>query len=621
MADSTPKTGKQKAANTFVWIIVLLLIAALAGFGATSFGTSATAIADVGQREVSVNTYYNTARAALDRESRLQGRRLRPDELRTVTVLDETRQELVRNAAVENEALRIGLSIGDDLVAQQVETFQEFQGIDGRFDREVFEASLRRNGLSAKDFLEDVRLQSARQLMRGGIQGGTEVPVFYGDAIERFFGESRDFRFVRFSGEALESEAKEPTEADLASYHEENAAAFTLPDRRRITYILLTPDDVADQVEIPEDAIRNVYNQRIDQYRQPERRLVERLVFDDMPMAQAAADRIEAAEISFDELVEERGLTLEDADLGTVSREDLEEAAEVVFALESPGIAGPVTTNLGPALFRVNAVLEAQETPFEDVQEILRQELATASARQEVISQTDTIEDLLASGATLEEVAAETDMSLDTIDYHGQVREGPALYAAFRRAAAELSADAFPQLLPLEDGGLFALRLDAELPSELQPLEDVRDDVVRGWQQQELRAALREEAEVLNAQMAVGADIGSGDAEVFSEQARTRDAILPDTPPNLVFEVFNIDEVGNTTILEDVEDVYLVVLDAINDPDAEDERIQSIRAQLTQQASITLADDVMLLFGTAVAAETSISYNTRAIQAVHAELP
>ena len=58
-------------------------------------------------------------------------------------------------------------------------------------------------------------------------------------------------------------------------------------------------------------------------------------------------------------------LTLDDIDLGDVSKSDLGAAGEAVFALASPGIVGPFMSDLGPALFRMNAVLAAQNTTFD----------------------------------------------------------------------------------------------------------------------------------------------------------------------------------------------------------------------------------------------------------------
>jgi hypothetical protein len=88
-----------------------------------------------------------------------------------------------------------------------------------------------------------------------------------------------------------------------------------------------------DEVEVDEDALRQLYDDRIAIYQQPERRLLERLAFGTEEEAQAAFDAIEAGETDFDTLVEERDLTLADIDLGEVAVDDLPaEAAEVIFA-------------------------------------------------------------------------------------------------------------------------------------------------------------------------------------------------------------------------------------------------------------------------------------------------
>jgi peptidyl-prolyl cis-trans isomerase D len=84
---------------------------------------------------------------------------------------------------------------------------------------------------------------------------------------------------------------------------------------------------------VDEDALRQLYDDRIAIYQQPERRLLERLAFGTEEDAQAAFDAIEAGETDFDTLVEERDLTLADIDLGEVAVGDLPaEAAEVIFA-------------------------------------------------------------------------------------------------------------------------------------------------------------------------------------------------------------------------------------------------------------------------------------------------
>ena len=62
-------------------------------------------------------------------------------------------------------------------------------------------------------------------------------------------------------------------------------------------------------------------------------------------------DRIRAGEATFEDVVADRGLTLDDTDMGDVTRDALGDAAEAVFALEEPGVTGPVETDLGPCDF------------------------------------------------------------------------------------------------------------------------------------------------------------------------------------------------------------------------------------------------------------------------------
>ena len=61
-------------------------------------------------------------------------------------------------------------------------------------------------------------------------------------------------------------------------------------------------------------------------------------------------------------MVAARGLDLVDVDLGDVDRAALEGAADTVFGAQVGDVVGPLETGIGPALFRVNAMLSAQVT-------------------------------------------------------------------------------------------------------------------------------------------------------------------------------------------------------------------------------------------------------------------
>ena len=297
------------------------------------------------------------------------------------------------------EAQRLGLSVGDAAVARQIQDFEAFEGANGGFDREAYEFLLAQEGLSPREFEEDTREDTARALLQSAVIGAIRAPQIYGESIAAFQGETRDLSILTLTEADLTDPLPDPTPEDLSAFYEDFPERFERPEARRITYAWLVPTQIMDEVEVDEDSLRRLYDSRIGVYRQPERRLLERLAFGSEDAARAAYDAIAAGETDFDTLVEERDLTLADVDLGEVAFEDLPAAAaEVIFADTESEIIGPLPSRLGPALYRVNAVLEATETSFEEARADLREELADDAARRQIAVMREEIDDLLASG-------------------------------------------------------------------------------------------------------------------------------------------------------------------------------------------------------------------------------
>jgi peptidyl-prolyl cis-trans isomerase D len=115
------------------------------------------------------------------------------------------------------------------------------------------------------------------------------------------------------------------------------------------------------------------------------------------------------------------------------------------------------------AFFRVNAILAAEETTFDEARADLAIEIQTDAARRAISDQVEAVDDLLAGGATLEDLAKEVGMTLATIDYApsapGQHDRG---LSCIPRGGRGGSGEDFAEGIVLEDGGLVALRLDED---------------------------------------------------------------------------------------------------------------------------------------------------------------
>ncbi|KPQ14562.1 MAG: peptidyl-prolyl cis-trans isomerase D [Rhodobacteraceae bacterium HLUCCO18] len=605
----------------FVWIILGLLFIALAGFGIGSFGGGASRLGEVGEVEITAEDYAR----ALQNEIRAQIAQTQTPvnlaDLRARGLDEAVLQSLVARAALANEAQRLGLSVGDAAVARQIQDFEAFEGANGGFDREAYEFLLAQEGLSPREFEEDTREDTARALLQSAVIGAIRAPQIYGESIAAFQGETRDLSILTLTEADLTDPLPDPTPEDLSAFYEDFPERFERPEARRITYAWLVPTQIMDEVEVDEDSLRRLYDSRIGVYRQPERRLLERLAFGSEDAARAAYDAIAAGETDFDTLVEERDLTLADVDLGEVAFEDLPAAAaEVIFADTESEIIGPLPSRLGPALYRVNAVLEATETSFEEARADLREELADDAARRQIAVMREEIDDLLASGATLEELAETTPMTLGQIDFTPASEDGIAAYDTFREAARAVEERDFPEVLDLSDGGLFALRLDEIVPPTVPPLAEIEDEVAEAWRVTALREALTARADQLVGQIATGAALESlGD--VATETQLRRQDIIPDMPPTLVAQAFELSGPGDVVAIPGARSAHIVRLDAVN-PAARDADDTGMLLQiLDQTVAQSMAQDIFESYGRALQDDAGIRLDQSVINAVHAQFP
>ena len=609
--------AKGKSSNIFVWIILVLLIIGLAGFGASGLNGTIRTVGKVGDEPITVNNYVNEVQSELRALQAQTGQPITFEQAEQFGLTQSVLGRLVSQAAVDHEARVMGLSVGDAEVRNQLMQIPAFQGVNGQFDREAYAFTLNRSGLNEAEFEESLRDDSARTLLQSGMAGAVRLPASYGQALANYYGERRNFTWAQLTEDNLTRAVPTPTQAEIQSTYDDNPDAFTAPAAKAITYTLLTPDMILDTVEISDDALQVLYDERRAEFVRPERRLVERLVFGSEEDAQAAKARLDSGAISFSELVAERGLTLADIDLGDVVEGELDAASDAIFALEAPGVVGPLPSTLGPALFRMNAILAAQETTFEEARDDLGTELALDRARRQIEVMAQEIDDMLAGGATLEDVANDTEMTLNQMNFSEDSLEATAAYEAFRAAAEAVTADDFPEVIALEDGGIAALRLDEVVPPTLQPLADVRGEVIALWRERMVNRMLREQANEIAESLSEVGDLAASGLTATIETDITRQDFIEGLPRSFIDAVFEM-EPGARSVIDAGARVFLVRLDAIAPPDPDAENGAVLNNALTRQLEDGLGRDILGAFAADVQSRAGSEIDQRALDAVNA---
>lgn len=617
ITDDAPKKKSGVEKHLAVWLLLAMIVTGLGGWGVTNFGSSVTAIGTVGDREMTAQEYARSLRAALSNFSRQIGTEITLEQAQAFGMDRQVLQGMVLRTALDSEADRLGLSVGDAIVADQVKANKAFQGVEG-FDRAIYRDTLQRNGLTEEEYESSLRADSTRQILTGAVQGGMSAPSALVDAVYAYRQEKRGFTVLELGEAALATPIPAATDDQLKTYYDAHIEAFTRPAGKRITYAALLPDTLAGAMTVADADVQAAYDARADQYNIPEKRLVERLVYPTEDEAKAAKARLDAGEATFEDLVKERGLDLQDIDMGDVSQADLGEAGAAVFALTENGVAGPLPSAVGPALYRLNGILEAQVTTLDQAKPDLVKELQIEAAKKAITDRVEAIDDALAGGATLEDLAKEQGMTLVTTDYAPGADDNDPLSAdkGWAEEAGKIAVGDYPEAVVMENGGLVAMRVDEDLAAAPIPLEKIRDKVEAAWHAQELQTALAALADEVKGKIDGGASLGA-----FGITTRvapvTRDVAPTEWPGDVTQAVFAM-AAGEVREVVTPGWVGLVRLDEVEAAPTEGDDAKALRDQISAEIRQGLGQDLGDLYGQAILKTEPVALDQAAINAVNA---
>ncbi len=617
---------RSSGSNAFVWVIIILLVIGLAGIGINQGGGSGgnASVAEVGDEPVLADAY---ARALNDETRRLSqqfGTSVSLEQLSQFGLDQQILSQLLNNAALDHTATTTGLSVGDETVNENLLANQAFSDAAGGFSKTAYEFALENAGLEAGEYDEIVRKEATRRIFRALIAGGTRTPDHGAKAMVEYLSEARTLDWLRLAPEHLETPVAAPAEDVLTRHYEENKQAFELPETRTVTYAAATETSLSGSVEIEQSAIEELYADRAEIYAQPARRLVDRIIFSTDEDSIAALGAIEDGSKNFDEIAQDRGLGPNDIDLGEVTKDELPDTiAALLFGSEALGVIGPIETDFGPALYRVNAALDATETPLSDVTDELRLELALEEASDLIATETDTIIDLIASGASLEELAADTILELNTVvlpaadDLDLIASDGAFRDEAF---ASEIAEER--DLIDLSDG-IAILRVDAIAPAQVPPLADIREEVTAHWTKAETNRQLEVLAQSLIARVGTGealADIGQElGLAITSEPGLNRSDIVAGAPPAFVEALFETNP-GKGFYVTDADTAIMGVVREIIAPDLEEDETKATLATVHDSMTGATAQDLVTYFIGAVQDEAGVSVNSALIANIQSQL-
>jgi len=479
----------------------LIISFAIWGIGDIFRGFGRSTVAKIGRTEITVEQFRTLYNDRLQQYSRQFGRPIGIEQARALGLDRLVISQVVSEMVLDERARAMGLNLSDAEVAKQITSDPAFQGANGQFDRFRFEQMIRNAGYTEARFVAEQRRRLLRRELANTIAAGLTAPKTLIEAMDRYQNEQRSIEYVLLD-RAQAGEIPPPTPEELAKYYEDRKILFRAPEFRKLVVVSLIPGDQARWIDIPEADVKRAYEDRRSRYVTPERRHIEQIDFPSAEAAKAAADRI-AAGTSFLDVAKELGKTEKDIDLGTVTKAGMidKPVADAAFALKEGEVSAPVQGRFGTVLVQVLKIEPEVVRPFEQVAGELKQELATARAKSEMLDAYNKIEDARAEGKPLAEAAALLKLEARTyeaVDKQGRDPSGAPvanLPDPQRLLAAAFTTDVGVERDPLQfQDGYIWFDVAGITPTRERALDEVKEQAEQRWRQQEIATRLNTKA-------------------------------------------------------------------------------------------------------------------------------
>lgn len=592
-------------------VVKVLLVLLVLSFGAWGIGDYVTGggatgnVATVGDREISNHEFAAEYRREFLRLRQVFGNNLTPEAARSFGIPMSVAQRMVQDEVLYQTARNAGLSASDALVLETIQGMDEFNGLTGNFDEQVFLEAIGRAGFSQAGFVERVRRDIVTEAYVTGLLADPIVPDALADRLYRHNEEVREVLVAAIPETAVPA-AEVPDSAAVTAYFEENRENFRAPAYRSVTLIEIGPDSVVDEISISDEEIATRYDERAGEFAQNAARDVSQIVLDSETDASTAVSRMSGGETFEDVAQAMAGLSAADTALGLVGRNDLpfEELVEPIFAANEGDIVGPVESFLGWHVFRINEVREDVVQPLEDVRDQLVDELRQERALDRVFDLANSIDEEIGNGATLEEVSENLNLALSRIDAMDATASNPDGADVDAPADPAFAANVFAEELGFAstlietDTGYYVFRADDETPARPKELDEVRADVISNIMAArrvdagrqvatELRDAAIEPTAFEAAATAINASVERWDAlkrngDGVGDLNAYRDALVP---------IFNADQ-GEAIVVRAGAGFAVVYVDSIRapEPGVDQEAVTALRDQIQSELRGDLSD-------------------------------
>ncbi|MFH0256421.1 peptidylprolyl isomerase [Vibrio rumoiensis] len=507
-----------------VKIILVLIILSFVFAGVSSYlvGGGSNAAAKVGNTTIERNAFeqaYQNERNRMQSQMGDYFSTLMGDQQYVQTFRKSVLDRMINDVLLEQYAQSLGLRVSDEQVSQLILTMPQFQ-TNGKFDQDIYAATLRRAGFSADSFAEYLRKDMLRNQVVSAVQNSEFTLDDEVTQQSQLLTQTRDIQTITLNVSDFSKKAQ-VTDEELQSYYKAHSENYERPEQMKVAYVELSAEQLKKSVKVTDEDAQAYYQDHLDKYSTKEQRKVRHILIKDdeakaetlLATLKAGADFATVAK----ENSEDVGSAKQGGDLGWMEKGVMDPAfEEAAFALKAKGdISEVVKSDFGYHIIQLEDDKAAEAKPYSEVAADIKAELVDEKAVEQFYKLQTKLESVaFESPDSLDESAKVAGQKIQTTDFISQA-DAPEVLKVPAVAQALESSDVKQEgmnseVLEVAPEHVIVVRVNDVREETVLPFEEVKAQV------QAQLLATKGEQDALELASKVVASLKKGDESILA---------------------------------------------------------------------------------------------------------
>lgn len=460
------------------------------------------ALAKIGDARISEGEFAQALRQTQEKMREMMRNNPDPSLLNSPQLRESVLNELIERRITLSHAARTGMTISDAELQQMIAGVEAFHDQSGKFSQERYRQLLQGQGLTPAAFENQIRSNILLEQVRSVYAGAAFVPDAVADRLLRIREQEREVSQVLFTPAEFRKQVS-ISDADAEKYYTEHKGDFVMPEQVKVEFVVLSLEAFQRGITVTDEEVKKFYQENLSRYQTPEERRASHILIpvaasataEEKAKARAQAEdllrQVKANPKKFGEFAakysKDPGSAEKGGDLGFFGRglmvKPFDEAA---FAMKVGEIAGPVETQYGFHIIRLDEIKPTKTTPLDAVKAQIVEEIRKPKVAKAFAEAADNFNNLVYEQFdSLQPAVDALKLTVQKSDWLSRTGGNPNPLLNNEKLLAALFSDEVLKnkhntaAIEVQPNMLLAARVIEHKAAEGLPLDQVRKDIVQ----------------------------------------------------------------------------------------------------------------------------------------------